>query len=171
MAVQGDRVGMGCPPHPGGPIGMAHDAPQQLLGQKTAFLPIKPLLSPGHVWGGETPPAGGESPKPFPWLGFCIPIAPLLRSCASPQWPLLAALPAPAALPQPLPQPRPSPPAAEVEKFIPVKTKSILAAAGSRGEPQTGDALPSMRQTSYPRDALGCSVRDGWRERDCGGVT
>ena len=70
-------MGTGRPQHLRGPIGTAHGRPQQLLGQGMASLPIKPLLSPGHVQGGETPSGGGESPKPFPSPAFCIPVAPL----------------------------------------------------------------------------------------------
>lgn len=65
----------GCPQHPGGPIGMAHARPQQLLGQGMASLPIKPLLSLGHVQGGETPSGVANPPSSShrrrfasPWL-------------------------------------------------------------------------------------------------------
>lgn len=73
------EVGTGCPQHPCHLNGMAHARPQQVLGEGMASPPIKLLLSPGHVQGGEIPSEGAESPKPFPSPAFCIPIAPLPR--------------------------------------------------------------------------------------------
>lgn len=93
---------------------------------------------------------------------------PAPHSCAWPQWPLLAASPAPAALPRPLPRCRATPLAAEAEKFIPVKKKkSILAGHQLRRRTRAGHAL----LTSYPSDAPGFLARVGWKERDDGGVS
>lgn len=119
----GDTMGTGCPKHPPVPT-MAHARPQQLLGQGLVSLPIKPPLSPGTCGVGDPPWGGGGSPSP----SLCSTLhshcsLPAPHSCAWPQWPLLAASPAPAALPRPLPRGRATPLAAEAEKSIPVRKK------------------------------------------------
>lgn len=83
VGVRGDRMGTGCPQHPPVPM-MAHARPRQLLGQGMVSLPIKPLLSPGPVRGGETPVAGWWIPQALPSPAFCIPTAPFPRRTAVP---------------------------------------------------------------------------------------
>lgn len=75
----GDRVS------PTSPVPMmAHARPRQLLGQGMVSLPIKPLLSPGPVRGGETPVAGWWIPQALPSPAFCIPTAPFPLRTAVP---------------------------------------------------------------------------------------
>lgn len=78
-------MGTRCPQHLCGPIGMAHARPQQLLGQGTTSVPIMPLLSLGHVWGGETPSEGWQIPQ-------VLPVARILHSPRSPPTPHAAVL-------------------------------------------------------------------------------